>query len=154
MEKEHEHKLAFARALLRFKDPYKAACSIFTRPSDGGLCIHASTNWPNDVVVVAECDRLIIEFGNEHFLPGKADMAKDLWAIATDMMLDYETRLRYYSLYAKLRGFIEKPPDPEKAPNGATIINKIMIVPGLSQDWEADTRRQQRELIDAARKDA
>lgn len=156
-DKESEEKAAYAALLLRERDPFKAALSLF--PDNTNRALWVANHWPNDSVVKAEQTRLRADDGEMSFLPDKAALAADIWAkmqgtelpngVVIPPTADEYSKLA--KLYADVRGFIEKPSAPSQ--NVTVIVPKAIEVPnhGSNEDWEAAAERQQRELLNVSR---
>ena len=150
-ELELQAKKAFAYEWL--KEPnnaYAAALKITGR--DTFAAMRMVDNWCYDPVVTQLKSQLIEEHGEDHFLPSKAQMCRDLIDRArSDPFADFE---KSYKLVADMRGFIEK---PGVTINTSVTNNKVMVVPvGRLNDngtvdedvWEQQAIEQQQATIE------
>lgn len=146
---ETELKRRFAVELLKQpNEPFQAAVAVFG--DDTGRALQASHRWPQDAVVIAAMQQAIEELGDMHFLPTKAQLAREAYNIGTDPKVHVDDRLKAMRLYADIRGYIDK--------QGANVVvnnltqNKVMLVRdhGSNEDWETAAAEQQRKLIEAA----
>lgn len=154
--KESEEKAAYAALLLKERDPFKAALSLF--PNNTNRALWVANHWPNDAEVKAEQKRLTDEGGDMAFLPGKGDLARDIWQRMQGTALPNgvtipptpEEYAKLAKLYADVRGFIEK---PQTNVNVTTNVNRVVEMPVFANEneWEAEAARQQRELLENAR---
>jgi len=154
--KESEEKAAYAALLLKERDPFKAALALF--PNNTNRALWVANHWPNDAEVKAEQARLTEEAGDMAFLPGKADLARDIWQRMQGTTLPNgvtipptpEEYAKLAKLYADVRGFIEK---PQTNVNVTTNVNRVVEMPVFANEseWEAEAARQQRELLENAR---
>lgn len=144
--KESEEKAAYAALLLKERDTFKAALSLF--PNNTNRALWVANHWPNDAEVKAEQKRLTDEGGDMAFLPGKGDLARDIWQRMQGTTPEEYAKLA--KLYADVRGFIEK---PQTNVNVTTNVNRVVEMPVFANEseWEAEAARQQRELLENAR---
>ena len=141
-------KLRFAAELVRTKNPATAAMSIIV--GNPGLALKYSYELQVDPIVVAEIERLKDEFGEEAFLPSKAQLAREIYDRANRDGVDHEEYVKLIQLHCSMRGLIEKP--------GTNVdvnvqVQNVMVVKDLGTDeqWAAKAARQQRELtLDAS----
>jgi hypothetical protein len=108
--------------------------------------------WPTNQYVLQFEKELLDEYGEEHFLPTKADVAKQLYAIGIDAEIAVEDRVKALREYANIRGFIEKPASVNV--NTGSVNNRVMVVKdhGSNDDWEAKAAKQQTKLIASAKR--
>lgn len=108
-ERNKQLKSAFAGALLREFNPFKAGVSIFPADKDLAKAIQIANEWPNDEFVIAEQERLLREVGVEGFLPNKAQVANELYKIGTDPMAKKGDRVKALEAYSAIMGYVQKP---------------------------------------------
>lgn len=145
---DEENKTAFAVEFLKSPDDaFKAALQVF--PHDTGQALRAAHTWPKDPFVVAETERLSGELGDDAFLPGKAELCRNIWARMQKDFVSSEDFVKLAKLYAEVRSFIEK---PNTNVNVAVVTNKVMVVKdlGTNDEWEMKAERQQRELLNVS----
>jgi hypothetical protein len=106
--------------------------------------------WTDNVFVKQFKRELIEEYGEEHFLPTKADLARELYAMGVDKTIEARDRVTALKEYALVRGFIEKVAAVNV--NTGTVSNRVMVVQdhGSDTDWEAKVQKQQTKLIASA----
>lgn len=153
---ESEEKAAYAALLLRERDPFKAALSLF--PDNTNRALWVANHWPNDAEVKEEQARLIGEDEGASFLPSKVELARDIWQRMQGTTLPSgvtipptpEEYAKLAKLYADVRGFIEK---PQTNVNVTTNVQRVVEVPVFQSEneWEAAAAKQQRELLNNAR---
>lgn len=156
-EKELKEKAEYAALLLKERDPFKAALALFPENTNRALWI--ANHWPKDDVVKAEQTRINAEIGEMGFLPGKGDLARDIWQRMQGTTLPNgvtvpptpEEYAKLAKLYADVRGFIEKPQTNVSVNNNITQRVVEMPVFASEGEWEAQAAKQQRELLDNAR---
>ena len=149
LETELEQKKRFAVELLKDpNDPFKAALQVFGQ--DTGMALRASSTWPKDTVVLDYMQEAIGELGDLHFLPSKADLAREAWTLATDARVPVDDRLKAMRLYGDVRGFIEK--QGTVINNNVLTNNKVMLVKdhGSTDNWEERLIEQQAKLVEDA----
>jgi len=145
-----ELKREFALAYLRNpSDSFGAALVVC--PHDPGKALEIASTWPRDPEVIAHQREAEEELGEMHFLPGKADLARQVWEIGTNKQIDTADRLKAMKLYADLRGYIEAPSTIINN-NNAVSNNKVMVIEnyGSDDDWEERVRQQQAKLVEDA----
>ena len=100
-------KKAFALELLKQNDPFKAATAVFgvTKP---GKCLQVAAEWEKDALVQQFMAELLVEQGEEAFLPTKASLAKRVMDTA-EGFAHADNKLKAFRLYAEIMGFIAKP---------------------------------------------
>ena len=155
-QNEDKEKAAYAAFLLKERDPFKAALQLF--PNNTNRALWVANHWPNDETVLAAKAELLQEQGEDSFLPGKSELARDIWQRMQGTTLPNgvvipptpEEYAKLAKLYADVRGFIEKPQNNQ---NVTVFIPKAIEVPthGSDEDWEAAAERQQRELLNVSR---
>jgi hypothetical protein len=152
MTPEQQLKLAFAEAWLRNpRNAYAAALTITKKDTFAAMQIADKWVWDDDVAKFKA--ELIDEYGEEHFLPTKCEMIRDVLDRAETAYLD-DSYVKLMKLAADMRGFIEKP--GLTINNNTQTNNRVMIVPvgklnddGTvdAQDWERKAIEQQQALI-------
>lgn len=145
-----ERKERFAVEYLKdTTNPFKAACAVFG--DDTGNALTAASRWPDDPEVQAFMAKAMDDMGDIHFLPTKAELAKLVWNMARNEMLDSDSRLKAARLYGDIRGFIDKQGTNINI-NNSTTNNKVMVVTdhGTDAEWEAKCASQQARLIEDA----
>lgn len=153
---ETEEKAAYAALLLKERDPFKAALLLF--PANVNRALRVANEWPSDPEVKAEQTRLTQDDGELAFLPGKGELARDIWnrmqgttlANGQTIAPTPEEYAKLAKLYADVRGFIER---PQTNVNVTTNVQRVVEMPVFQspEEWEAAAARQQRELLDHAR---
>lgn len=151
VDEEQRLKLAFANALLKhpqdLEGRFAAALSV---TSDTGKALVMANKWLDDPFVVAEQTRLLkgADEGDLNFIGTKADFARELLTEARAQW-DGETKIKFFKLYAEVRGFIAK---PDTNVNVQVNNNRVMVVKdmGTDDDWERKAQQQQRNLIDVS----
>lgn len=146
-------KKQFAEELARHTnrdDPsvhYQAALAVIG--DDAGLALVASSKWPKDSIVINHLRELDAKFGEMHFLPTKADLAKQVWAIGANDKMSVDDRLKALRLYGEIRDFITKGP---AVVNNNMVSNKVMLVQDFENAdvWEQQASAQQAKLIEDA----
>lgn len=153
-ENEQEDKVKFAALLLHHPTyPYEAAVALY--PNDIGRSLYIFNNWIHDPLVKKSQTALLDEFGEEHFLPSKADAARKIWDRA-QAAFDDDSFTKLMRLYADVCGFIKRP-EVNIDNRQVTIAPKIMVMPSLmnleEDAWEQGLKEQQRSLtLDPATK--
>ena len=109
-------------------------------------------NWCYDPEVIEFKEQLNQEYGEEHFLPSKFQMVRDLIDRArNNPFADFE---KSYKLAADILGFIQK---PGVTVNTSITNNKVMVVPvgrlndnGTvnEDDWESKAISQQKLTVE------
>lgn len=143
---ELEQKKRFAIELLRNpSEEFKAALAVF--PDDTGKALLVSNRWPSDPEVIALKEMAIDELGDMHFLPTKADLAREAWNIAVAPTVPVDDRLKAMRLYGDIRGYIEK--QGTVVNNNVLTNNKVMVVKSHAspEEWEQRLVEQQKQLI-------
>ena len=141
-----ERKTLFAELLLKTPDnPFKAAMGVCR---EAGEALLISQNWPDDEFVISEQKRLLVEFGDDHFLPTKEELARTVFEAAKEARFE-ENKVKFLKLYADIRGFIAKPETNVTVQN---TNNRVMIVKenGSDDDWANKLLKQQRSLINGS----
>lgn len=153
MTNEQRLKLAFAEAWLRNpKNAYAAAMQV-TR-NDCFTALQIADNWIWDSEVLQFKEALLDEHGEEHFLPSKFEMIRDVLDRA-DRCLNDDSYVKHMKLAADMRGFIEKP--GVTINNNTQTNNRVMLIP-VGQlnddgtvnalDWEKKAIQQQQDLVE------
>lgn len=123
MTPEQEIKLEFAQAWLR--QPDNAYAAALTLVEDRFQAFRMAEILAKDPEVKEIKKQLIDEYGEEHFLPTKSDMVRQIFQRAQFATEDGFVKM--FTLIANMRGFIEK-----QAPvtiNNTQTNNRIMVVP-------------------------
>lgn len=129
MSPEHELvlKREFALAMLKKplckpQDSYDIGTAIFG--GDTVSAMRAGSSWPSDPDVLRLKSELLKEFGKEHFLPSRDELARRILDIAEEKVLtgsgeifrnDAKDREKLLRLYAEVRGYIKN--DKKSAAN-------------------------------------
>jgi len=151
-------KKKFAYELLKApKDSLKIARELLTTPNDisniynVGKALKISQLWPVDPVVIAEKEKLLRDNGAKHFLPSKEEFAREVLDVARSAG-DFDTKHKFFKLYAESQGFIEKP-TTNITSNTQNISNRVMVMPAPTEDshWEKQLLVQQQSLINDAK---
>ena len=101
------------KPLRKPSDSYDIGTSIFG--GDTVSAMRAGASWPTDPEVLELREQLLAEFGPEHFLPTKAELAREVLAIneekydSGNLKNDARDRIAAYRLAAEILGHIEKP---------------------------------------------
>lgn len=151
MTNEQQLKKAFAYEWL--KEPSNAyAAALVVTQRDTFAAMQIVNNWCYDTEVIEFKRQLNEEHGEEHFLPSKFQMVRDLIDRArTNPFADFE---KSYKLAADILGFIEK---PGVTINNGVTNNKVMVVPvgrlnengTINEDvWESNAISQQQATIE------
>lgn len=142
-----EAKAAFAAALLRYPhDPFKAATYVY--PKHMQACLWIMQEWPHDPYVRELQAKLLDEHGADAFLPTQQELAHELYHTATKATMT-DDKIKAFELYAKVRGFINKPAEPANV--NVSLTNKVLVVREAS---EQDVRARQAQLMREAAEDA
>lgn len=142
-----ELKQAYGVILAREPDPWKAALTLI--PDDMGCALWVNDQWRNDPEVLAyrdqERERIALEDQAT-----KADLKREVWAMATDPRVDPKDRAVYMKLYAELINAIEK--TPAVVNNNHVVMPKVIALPTYAsdEDWEAAAEKQQADLLNVA----
>lgn len=143
-EETQRLKSQFALALLKTpNDAYAAARTVEAHP---GKASWIANNWQYDAEVLEVQSSAQLTLGPAAVLPSQDEFAvillKDAQAIT-----DAETRLKYYKLFADVRGYITK--EGSNVTNNNLTVNKVMAYPmvGTVDAWEATAMRQQEQLL-------
>lgn len=123
MTAEQAIKLQFAEAWLR--QPDNAYAAALTIVEDRFQAFRMAEILVKDPEVKEIKKQLIEEYGEEHFLPTKSDMVRQIFQRAQFATEDGFVKM--FTLIANMRGFIEK-----QAPvtiNNNQTNNRIMLVP-------------------------
>lgn len=153
---EIEEKAAYAALLLKDPDPFRAALTLF--PDNTNRALWVANHWPKDEEVKTLISKVKENNDEMDFLPGKADLARDIWdrmkgkrPDGSTIPPDSESYTKLAKLYAEVRGFIEKPAAP--IVNNNVIVPRAIEVPthGTTEEWELAAEKQQRELLNVSR---
>lgn len=124
MTDEQKLKLKFAEAWLR--NPNNAyAAALFVTKNDSFAAIKICDAWIFDDEVDRMKRQLIEEHGEEHFLPTKCEMIRDVYDRAQACYVD-DSYVKLMKLAADMRGFIEK---PGVTINNTQTNNRVMVIP-------------------------
>lgn len=145
---EEQQKRLYASALLKnSENPFLAALSVFT---DRGFAFQISQTWPVDPLVLEYQKELVAEFGEEAFLPDKADWLRTVWKRMNSDYTETPDFTKLADLYAKARGFYPGMGGMsiENTNNTVNLISKVMVVSdsGTDEEWESKVRAQQKKL--------
>lgn len=145
LQSYEDRKRDFAYTWLMYPDePEIAAREVAGDNVTALLAIRSK--WVSDPVVLQHRKELIAIHGEEHFLPTKADIARKLLD-EIDAAVDPEVKLKFYKLYADIRGYTQK--DTVNINNNVITQNKVMLVPTAQndEDWETKLANQQSQLM-------
>lgn len=137
-------KQQYALALLKTpNNSYAAARTIEAHPGKASWIAH---NWTYDQEVLDIQSRAQQDFGTAAVLPSKDEFAVILLQDA-QKITDDETRLKYYKLFADVRGYITK--EGSNVTNNNLTVNKVMAYPitGDVDAWERHAVSQQEHLL-------
>lgn len=153
---EQEQMEAFALALLREPDPFKAASMIFANDTNKALWV--ACNWPKD----PEFLQIQADLGKSHnaldMLPDKVELARNVWDRmqgtnynGTVIPVTPEEYAKLAKLYGDIMGFIEKPAAAQI--NNNIVIPKAIEVPvyANADEWAKEAEKSQRELLNVSR---
>lgn len=145
-----EQKRQFAIELLRFPGEHlRAATAVFgdLHPIQGRMQI--AELWRNDPFVVKLCADLLDEFGEDYFLPTRADTARLILKRATGPNVDPENFAKLMRLFCDVRGFIDKPAAAPSTTNNVQNNVNVLVVKdkGTNEEWGGSLVEQQRKLI-------
>lgn len=153
---ETEEKAAFAALLLRERDPFKAALTLF--PNNTNRALFVATKWPTDPEFLALQKSVRENFDELSLLPTKAQFAQLILERmegkrpdGSIIPPDTEDFAKLGKLFADVLGFIEKPQAPS---NSVTLIMpKVIEVPthGTDEEWELAAGKQQHDLLNVSR---
>jgi hypothetical protein len=105
----------YAEALLRTGDAFAAARSLGYGPGEA----HAiAETWPNKFDVICAKAALVEKYGEEYFLPNKAEICRKALRIEQEAP-DASDKLNALTFYAKLRGMIV---DQSKSDNTIEVV--------------------------------
>jgi hypothetical protein len=152
MSDDAELKQRFAAALLKFPQTmegrFQAALSVTT---DTGKALLMANKWIDDPEVTAAQTALVsnAKGGELDFIQTEAEFVREILTEARSCW-DHEVKLKFYNLYAEVRGFKRNKADTQV--NVQVNNNRVMVVRDMGTDaeWEEKARRQQRTLIDAS----
>ncbi len=137
----------FAEALLRTPaDPYRAARVVFPRHMQAVMFI--VQEWVHDPYIKELQDQFIELNGAEYYLPSMVELAHEVYttAIHANMTAD---KVKSFELYAKLRGFIDKPSNSNTNVN-LNVDNRVLVIEKYS---EAEVEASQARLLREAAED-
>lgn len=138
---------AYAAAMLRLGDAFKAACAVF--PNDTARAVSAALPLSRDPDVLRRMEALRQTAGDEDFLPTRADIARELYALGVDGGNEAKDRIQAFKTFAELMGYAPKPGAGDTTNN--ITQNNVMVVREIPPDaWEARAIEQQAKLINAA----
>lgn len=141
-----EAKRKFALELLKTPtNAFMAAKAVF--PENSGQALYVSTLWVTDADVLRFQEEAREDLGDGHFLPKKADLAREAWLLATTNTIAVDDRLKAMRLYADIQGYIEK--QGTVVNNNILTNNKVMVVKSYETDeeWANKLSEQQTKLI-------
>ena len=142
-----EAKAAFAAASLRYPhDLFKAATLVY--PKHMQACLFIMQEWPHDPFVQQRQAELLDELGPDAFLPTQQELAHELYHTAAKATVT-DDKLKAFELYAKVRGFINKPAEPANV--NVSLTNKVLVV---RESPEVDVKARQAQLMRDAAEDA
>ncbi len=149
-----EYKTAFAFEMLKNPgDALRAITVVLGVDHSPSERMRLSQTWVTDEFVVQETARLLEEFGEDHFLPSKAEVARLVYRRAVEAQMDHRDFHDLIELYCKVRGLIERPAIAPSA-NITTTTNttNVMVIKdtGTNEEWQKGLEEQQRLLIEAA----
>lgn len=103
--------------------------------------------WPTNPYVLEFRAQLLAEFGEDHFLPTRADIARELFSIGTSAACEAKDRINALDKLAHLLNYVEKP--SSVTVNTGETNNRVMLVRdhGTDHDWEKRAKEQQAKLI-------
>jgi hypothetical protein len=133
----------FAEAFLRDPEPMRAAIAV-VGALDMGVAIGIATNWPHDPYVLDVQAQLISEFGADHFLPDKLQLARAIWAHAENTR-DPDAKTKALKLYGEVTGILNR--DPRGSTNIVDNRTMVIVSKGSGAEWEAGLRKQQDRLF-------
>lgn len=142
----NELKLRFARELLKFPtNPLYVARIVC--PNVPYQAEYIAQHWPYDTEVQCMMNTLIAEEGVKATLPTKVDVAREVFNLATDTKAEHKDKLKAFELYARMMGYIERP--PEVTVNTGGVTNRVMVVKdhGADGEWEKLAIAQQQRLV-------
>ena len=150
---EAQEKIEFAKLLLQEREPFKAALRLF--PNNTNRAAFVARNWIYDKSVIAEQQRLKSsedEMSELISLPTKTEVALEVLERARSCRSPEDSH-RFYKLFADMNGMIEKPSTVVNNTNNNNPVVKVIEVPhfGTNEQWEAETERQQTELLRVSR---
>ncbi len=116
---QNELKNRFALEWLRRGDPWPAALAVLGH-QDPGKASLAASSWPFDPYVIAKRNALLEEFGEDYFLPSKADLARTVWNEAMNLRTAID-KTRNLRLYAEIMGFVAKDVGKGKLSGNVTV---------------------------------
>jgi hypothetical protein len=144
-----ELKERFAAALLKhpqtMEGRFQAALSV---TPDTGQALLMANKWVNDPEVTAAQQKLVASSkgGELDFIQTEAEFVREILTEARSCW-DHEVKIKYYNLYAEVRGFKRNKADTQV--NVQVNNNRVMVVRdlGTDQEWETKAQRQQKALI-------
>ena len=151
MTDEQLIKKAFAYEWLKDpKNAYKAALSV--TQNDTFSAMQMVTKWSHDPEVIQFKKDLMLEYGEEHFMPSRYELVHDVLENARrDPFADVP---KSYKLIADMLGYIEKPGITIN--NTSTTNNKVMVIPATQLNdngttnldaWQQNAISQQDEIV-------
>jgi hypothetical protein len=153
MNDEQKLKLKFAEAWLRNpNNAYAAALSV--AKNNPFLATQICDKFLNDSEVEAFKKSLIDDLGEEHFLPSKCEMIREVYDRAKICLVD-ESYVKLMKLAADMRGFIEKPGITVN--NLTQTNNRVMMIPSFPTNqngvvdadyWESVAIGQQKSITE------
>lgn len=146
MTPEQQLKMAFAEAWLRNpRNAYAAALTLTGKDTFAAMQI--ADKWVLDAEVKHFKEQLIDEHGEEHFLPSKSEMIRDVLYRAESSPVD-DSYVKLMKLAADMRGFIEKP--GLTINNNTQTNNRVMVVPvgRLNDDGTIDSHEWEQRAVE------
>ena len=152
MTDEQKLKMKVAEAWLRNPNNMFAAALEVTK-NDSFAAMRICDAWVFDDELKQMKEALLEEHGEEHFLPTKFEMFRDVYDRARGTY-DDDSYAKLMKLAADMRGFIEK---PGVTINNTQTNNRVMLIPvGKLNDngtvdsdyWEQSAIEQQRALTE------
>lgn len=116
-----DDKRAFAAALCKFVGkPWEAAVAVFgNTPNNTGKILYTATNWPTDVLVAGEMQRLLSTAKVGEHLASKEEAARQVWEWTQAEHHTLKDKVAAMQLYCEMREFVKKdapPPMPAMPP--------------------------------------
>jgi len=144
---DDEKKRAFAFNLLKNPNkPIEAAKAVF--PDDMATACTVSVAWVNDGKIVQYQQELLKEYGEEHFLPSKADVARELYRIGAQQPAEDRDKIKALETYSRLMGYLGD--GSTNINNYMSTSNRVMMVPEHQtvDSWAHKAKDSQANLIE------
>ena len=142
-----EKKRAFAFKLLQNPTkPIEAAKAVF--PGDMATACTVSVAWVNDPEIIELQQKLLEEYGEEHFLPSKADVGRELYKIGTQYAADNKDKIKALETFSRLMGYLGE--SSTNINNFMSTSNRVMMVPENQtiDSWAHKAKDNQASLIE------